>query len=112
MSESPNKTKPTPGPWRPNNAVIETKDGIALQIAIAAPADRVGMAPRSRPEQLANARLIAAAPELLDVVRKAMIDLEDCMEHSAHLPEQVRANATASIEQARAIIAKAEGLHV
>ena len=54
----------TPGPWRANGSYVDTKNGMALEIAHVMQVG-VGYAPRSPEESKFNARLIAAAPELL-----------------------------------------------
>jgi hypothetical protein len=57
------KAQHTPGPWRRNGSLIESPQ-MALSVASVYP-ERVGWAPKSKDEYDANARLIAAAPELL-----------------------------------------------
>lgn len=60
--------KHTPGPWRRNGYQIE---GPRLGFVIAtATSPRIGWAPRTHEEALANARLIAAAPDLLAAAKR------------------------------------------
>jgi hypothetical protein len=54
------------------------------------------------PEDLANARLIAAAPELLDALRRLMDCPDLCL-------DTLEPESDSAIEAARAAIAKAEG---
>jgi hypothetical protein len=57
----------------------------------------------SAPEAEANARLIAAAPELLAALRRTIGELEYAAEKLPH------SNAREALSMARAAIAKAEG---
>lgn len=66
--------KHTPGPWRqakysPCDIVINERTWIA--------SSRVGMDEIPRDEAIANARLIAAAPDLLAALEHALRDMED-----------------------------------
>ena len=62
--------KHTPGPWRTNGFQIEGPN-MGLVIATAT-APRIGWAPKTKEEGLANARLIASAPDLLAAAKKAL----------------------------------------
>ena len=53
----------------------------------------------------ANARLIAAAPDLLDMLCRALPFVEDAIDDPCYKPESVRA----AVKQIRAAIAKATG---
>ena len=91
----------TPGPWNvgddsPNDyegPIIDTRDRAVAVITIDHETE-------STPEDRANARLIAAAPELL----AALIELEQFTDHEARPLASVKLYA-----QARAAIAKATG---
>jgi len=56
-------TKHTPGPWRLNGTLITAQDDMAVKVA-SVHGGAIGAVPAL--EQEANARLIAAAPELLE----------------------------------------------
>lgn len=57
-----NETKHTPGPWDAENEVVTLSNVVGEKIvALSAPG-------RTYEEQLANAKLIAAAPELLAIL--------------------------------------------
>lgn len=58
----------TPGPWRRNGTLIEGPQ-MALEIASVRPHGTVGFSPRSDAEASANARVIAAAPEMLAALK-------------------------------------------
>jgi len=98
-------SKHTPGPWhhtgREFNDVRDSDDelvAVALHL-------RVGQPERSVQEAEANARLIAAAPELLDALKKMESALAKCFgPHKAEEGDRHRALA-----QARVAIAKATG---
>jgi hypothetical protein len=97
VSESPTLplASPTPGPW------VVVGDGL-----VKAGSRFLGRfwsfgarTPDEAAEAEANARLAAAAPDLLDALKRAVVELE----HFAPV------HAAAEIEIARAAIAKAEG---
>lgn len=102
------ETKHTPGPWsaiqpRPELLVICTEvdgDGIAE-------VDELW----NRDEWLANARLIAAAPELLEalVALDTLIDFEESAKDGEHSWFDDASAINAAMEKARAAIAKATG---
>ncbi len=70
-------TQHTPGPWVVNGdpaklseyAICAESRGKGYGSSVAVATQRDGRNPISREEAMANARLIAAAPEMLDVVR-------------------------------------------
>ncbi len=96
----------TPGPWRegPTDGIgqrgkLTIVDSLGLKVADCE-ARKVGLKfERSLPEDTANARLIAAAPDLLATL-KALIDL---------LNEDLDPDQCAAWDAAVAAIAKAEG---
>ena len=68
----------TPGPWRLNSDALVVGNG-ALKMSIAIAYDSSTAADGvSREEMKANARLIAAAPELLEALKDALCALEVC----------------------------------
>jgi hypothetical protein len=98
----------TPGPWTISPAcgdfVVPQLDGFPSGVAAVAVALR-GAPNRSEEEVGANARLIAAAPELLDALKNLM--------HAEHAPyrgplqyDSVREDAW---DRARAAVARAAG---
>ena len=92
-------TKHTPGPWRLNSDALVCGNG-DLMMSIAICYDKSSAADGvSRDEMKANARLIAAAPELLDALQSLL----------ARVSSDIIANQCWHEEQraARAAIAKA-----
>ena len=65
------KSKHTPGPWKADNCQFIGTDEEDSQ-AIAYCDNHRNRRPRSNEESEANAKLIAAAPELLDFVRSVV----------------------------------------
>lgn len=57
-------------------------------------------------QQMANARLIAAAPELLEALTDAVIDFDNWAAHEDNHPHE---HLVVWVEKARAAIAKAKG---
>ena len=64
----------TPGPWRLNGYQVERGEGIARTIATVAPRRQIGTdyAASDADTAMANARLIAAAPDLLDMCERLL----------------------------------------
>ncbi len=91
------EVKHTPGPWR----AFETRVCFANMAG--------GFDIRNCPDAEANARLIAAAPELLEALKEVTsdyagrFDLDD---------PSTNPGIKSSIKQAHAAIAKAEGLNI
>lgn len=99
-------TKHTPGPWcyTDNFGIVKFDSLGQLAVRIAEPACR------TTHEGEANARLISAAPELLEAL-KAVVH-ECCTpepEHYGRSHQQQMADRMAAFDRARAAIAKAEG---
>ena len=80
----------TPGPWTVDNQYIHGPDGIRF---LAVAGDGAGQS---------NARLIAAAPELLDALEAVLPDLEHYVATHGPGPDK-------RLALARAAIAKASG---
>ena len=98
-----NETKHTPGPWR-----IEDGEEGGYRIHYSGLVSNgasvvVGQLISGYTPSLEDARLIAAAPELLAALENA---LEDMRKHYACLPDDP---GTDEMRQARAAIAKAKG---
>lgn len=90
------ETRHTPGPWKhsPSGLAITAKDA-----PLNSPICWTYETDITHAERLANARLIAAAPELLEALKRTTADLE-------------RLKTTLfddTIDIARAVLAKAEG---
>lgn len=102
----------TPGPWkveqpaegRPSYSAVSSWHWRELALVVT----RMHGADADHPEGLANARLIAAAPDLLSALRNAVWILE----HSPALLSEVLpdgATIEERVSEHRAVIAKAEG---
>ena len=100
------KGKHTPGPW-----VVETQKEIRLIVVGPVTGDTeldlicdmdLGAWGRGKREALANARLIAAAPELLEALRKMLAETE-------LLADEVRGQLPELNYEARQAIARATG---
>jgi len=70
----------TPGPWAENACEIQAQDGSPICEMLAWPEDSGVNYPYS-PVADANARLIAAAPELLAEMRSALATAQDGLEN-------------------------------
>jgi len=99
-------SKHTPGPWR-----FDTEDGGVRYvtasngaITVAVPHGPPGNCVEVEPEHIANAHLIAAAPEMLDALKKARSWAGQYFELPAH---EAAANIMCGVLDAA--IAKAEG---
>lgn len=113
-------SKHTPGPWKLET--VKTQSGHCHKIgefpsgslyrkitSACVYVDGIGLEPRDRPELLANARLIAAAPEMIEALEASvacgLIPITSAREGgAARFSEQVRA-----ADMVRAAIAKAKG---
>ncbi len=101
--------KHTPGPWRVISGTlgaVEAANGV--QVANAEQTRPVRCA-ADHDERKANARLIAAAPELLEALKGALEALEFAAgSHEGPITEQERTDS-ANLYRAHEAIAKAEG---
>ena len=79
----------TPGPWTVDNQYIHGPDGIRF---LAVAGDGAGQA---------NARLIAAAPELIEALEAVLPDLEHYVATHGPGPDKRLAIARAAIAKAR-----------
>lgn len=94
----------TPGPWRANASWIE---GPAMALRVASvdwPSSTPGSAPREVGEAKANARLIAAAPELLSLAKRWIALDGGSWNVERHASERFTLR-----NETRDLIAKAEG---
>lgn len=96
-----NETKHTPGPWEAHNGEVTTRqiNGRSYRRIAAIQDYGVGCLPEV---DKANARLIAAAPDLLDAAEGVVGDLERFVSHRGPGPDQ-------RLALLRAAIAKAKG---
>jgi hypothetical protein len=91
--------KHAPGPWVAVGAWVEHSYWDCPDVCSCAP-ESIGQRGRAYDEQCANARLIAAAPDLLEALKAVMEAL------IADLPQ---AEGSPTVQGALAAIAKAEG---
>lgn len=84
--------KHTPGPWRAENSCVICPDGSIVTCCVRGSVDR-----KNQAEDWATARLIAAAPEMLEALQRLMS------------PTETMQDALDAAKQARAAIAKATG---
>lgn len=93
----------TPGPWDVNEP--DAKGGVWVDANDGLTVARVGGGVSSVAEAIANARLIASAPDLLSALEKALASLEGQAELLRHCGAAYGIGAT--LAQARAAIARA-----
>lgn len=98
------ETKHTPGPWEVD-AIDSTTIQIKAEGAVVAEVASASAFTRLSEEQRANARLIAAAPELLDALQNFADQMDGCMNWPDTTSSQIALGDIANI--ARAAIAKA-----
>lgn len=108
-------TKHTPGPWRldiaarsAGFAVVASRpkaSGGTNRVCSTIPANRT---PDAFEEAKANARLIAAAPEMLAALKDAIGALEFCRDYHSDLGNEDQDFAQGKLEAAITAIAKAE----
>jgi hypothetical protein len=95
----------TPGPWEIDGRVagyVYCRDRRGAVVACA-----LSNGPRAQAELDANGRLIAAAPELLAALKRALGDMRTLLREGGGAPEEIeRDDRVASL---RAALAKAEG---
>lgn len=106
-----NQTKYTPAPWHVGDtnknfdAMVYGKDGLMI-------ANCTKVRGRSIEEEDANAQLIAAAPELLEALKKIVkceINRMNDLETLSTKPKSLYTFSKARVEKAQAAINKAEG---
>lgn len=95
-------SKHTPGKWVVAHRGFEGKPTVVAHRA-GRPCTIALLESGKREEDAANARLIAAAPELLDTLKRAAIDLTKKLEERGELAD------SDTIALIHAVIAKAEG---
>lgn len=102
------KTKHTPGPWQVNGSWLNIETGnrhTAVESVLPGGFGMVASLEHSftRESEEANARLIAAAPELLEALKELVNDGE------CYCADNVASKETCRHCKARAAIAKAQG---
>lgn len=110
MNAAAEKTKHTPGPWTFKTDRITGDNGITAEgtgFFAETFADIRESGENKRDEALANARLIVAAPDMLDLARNIGA-LDDSLLVSADL-NALRATLREFRQHARDVLAKAEG---
>ena len=101
----------TPGPWAANDdglvlGNLDNYEGEAPLVCSCGESDDFNMEPSL---QLANARLIAAAPDLLEALQGMAMLLSDVLSGAQSSEVQTRQVLNYAADLARAAIAKAEG---
>jgi hypothetical protein len=91
--------KHTPGPWFAVGAWVEIEDDDVPDICTCNPED-IGQEGRSDEEICANARLIAAAPDLLNALRLLYDCSSDAVKDSKRMLDNARINAMVAISNA------------
>lgn len=108
-----NEQKHTPGPWRENGSVVTAQGSMALVVANVRcqldPIVRPDAAAKTFAERDANARLIAAAPELLEALKECARLLNVAFDFEGDVFRKEHNNSVDAICAARAAIAKATG---
>jgi hypothetical protein len=99
--------KHTQGPWKTNYPLITAQGGMALTVAVVLSREdneaRTDSAAKTKGEAMANAQLIALAPDLLE----ALYDALPCVEESEEFDKPHSPKLSLKI---RALLAKAEGV--
>lgn len=93
--------KPTPGPW----SVYQEAPGSPCRII--GPTE-FGMSSIASTREAADARLIAAAPDLLAVARDVLAEYQDTLDLDANDRSTSGRISTLTAERLRAAVAKAE----
>lgn|SRR5678816_98780 len=100
----------TPGPWTLDRDTWSIRDERTYRVARCSFAKDGASMKLSNEEREANARLIAAAPELLDRLRRMATALSTAASYIARDTDRGIADAfEAEANQARALIAQVEG---
>jgi len=99
----------TPGPWAVSAGVVAAKNGAVC--GIARPGGMMRPASDSADEAMANARLIAAAPELVAALQTAEMDYADLERYMRAAKESAPMMAIIATRRAglRALLARIEG---
>jgi hypothetical protein len=89
--------KHTPGPWHhPGKEFNDVRDADDELVAVALHL-RVGQPERSVHEAAANARLIAAAPDLLEALQYVMVAHGEQLDHAFQMAQDAIAKATGGV---------------
>lgn len=102
-------SKHTPGPWKVDDKTVGRYAGVNIETCLLDRVASAGHSPFELAEKQANARLIAAAPELLGWLKAVVRQ----MEYERPKAEKIYTNGFTGLfgmqENLEAIIAKAEG---
>jgi hypothetical protein len=78
-----NTQKHTQGPWKSNFPLITAQGSMALTVAVVLSREdsnaRTDSAAKTKTEAMANAQLIAAAPDLLAALQETLVELGEYM---------------------------------
>ena len=96
-------SQPTPGPWIASKPTGDTEPITWGHVDVEGGSGGL-IATTWNDDDLANARLIAAAPELLEAAKAALAKLTDIERYGEHADNPLPV-------QLRTVIAKAEGRH-
>ena len=108
------QSKQTPGPWVVQS-ICDTHDRRASSLYIKTPPSHPSKQDGRRICQVSfdnwsNARLIAAAPELMEALNRLLLEVDNLTGPSRTvISENTKRHLAKDAEQARAAIAKAEG---
>jgi len=84
-------TQPTPGPWHTQGRyIVPADDGPSIGSAIALKAPSLKKQPDFDAVAYANARLMAAAPDLLELLYKCLPFIEDATTDPCYKSETVK----------------------
>lgn len=106
MTTIPQEVLHTPGPWVAQEFLVSGSPTCSANVVCEFPQ---GCAVKSRVFWEANARLIAAAPDLLDALQNLVADILDYERINNLAPSPGKDDCWQSVTRARAAIAKATG---
>ena len=85
-------TAPTPGPWHTQGRyIVPADDGPSIGCATILKAPSLKKQPDFDAQGYANARLMAAAPDLLELLYRCLPFIEDANEDPCYKPDRVKA---------------------
>jgi hypothetical protein len=103
--------KHTQGPWKSNYPAITSQGDMALTVAVVLSREdnkaRIDSAAKNKDEAMANAALIAAAPDLLTALQESLIELGEYMKIC---PYDKALDLAGVITGVRCALAKVEGI--
>jgi hypothetical protein len=85
-------TQPTPGPWHTQGRyIVPVDDGPSIGTATILKAPSLKKQPDYDAQGYANARLMAAAPDLLELLYRCLPFIEDANDDPCYKPDRVKA---------------------